>query len=146
MVRSTRVAIADWLWAPVMRSPSQFPGPARSLITGGRPEIMTIRSTNLGVRCLDLAFESARSLDVEGLINGLWAHAHLRLSANSSTEVRLICLGDQRRSILPFTYSRRSDSMAVWRSWAVAAGQLPCDALRGASSPSADRCFAPACG
>jgi hypothetical protein len=29
--------------------------------------------------CLDLAFESASGLDVQGLVNRFWAHTHLRV-------------------------------------------------------------------
>ena len=42
VVRSTRVATADWLWAPMSRSPSQCPGIAQSAASAGRWEMLII--------------------------------------------------------------------------------------------------------
>ena len=50
VVRSTRVPMADWFSIPVVRSPSQCRGIARSSIWGGRSVTMIIGSTNL-LRC-----------------------------------------------------------------------------------------------
>ena len=50
VVRSTSVPMADLLAAPVIRSPSQWPGTARSSTSAGRSLIMTMGSLNRGLR------------------------------------------------------------------------------------------------
>src|ERR1700710_2742686 len=42
LVRSTRTPTEDWLLAPLMKSPSQWPGSSRSSISGGRTWILTM--------------------------------------------------------------------------------------------------------
>ena len=51
VVRSTRVPIAE-LRSPMIRSPSQWPGTARSSASAGRWLIMISGLTNLLPRCL----------------------------------------------------------------------------------------------
>ena len=50
VVRSTSVPIADLLAAPAIRSPSQWPGTARSSTSAGRSLIMTMGSPKRGSR------------------------------------------------------------------------------------------------
>ena len=50
VARSTRVAMAERLLSPVIRSPSQWPGTARSSASAGRSLIMIMGSVNRWVR------------------------------------------------------------------------------------------------
>lgn len=61
---STSVPMALLLAAPVMRSPSQWPGTARSSISGGRSEIIAIGSRKRGLRASGavLGLRAARPL------------------------------------------------------------------------------------
>src|SRR3954449_2552453 len=92
VVRSTRVPIAE-LPSPRIRSPSQWPGTARSATSDGRALIMTSGVTNFlprprvraaGTRsarpvrrqATSFALERATSLHVKGLVDGLVRDPH----------------------------------------------------------------------
>lgn len=71
---------------PMVRSPSQCPGTARSSASAGRSLIITIRSLATGLapdaagaqRLGQLPTQLTPALDVEGLVDGLVDHVHLR--------------------------------------------------------------------
>ena len=92
VVRSTKVPTADWWSLPEIRSPSQWPGTARSSTSAGRSEIMTMlgilptwhwprgdvglgRAQTAG----QLPTELASALDIERLVDRLVAHLHHRI-------------------------------------------------------------------
>ena len=92
LVRSTRVPIAE-LFSPMMRSTSQCPGTARFPASAGRWLIMTagvrnvlpgLRTRALGTRSApagaqasgELAPQSAATLNIEGLLDGLVRNPH----------------------------------------------------------------------
>src|SRR5687767_9157504 len=63
---------------PMSRSPSQWPGMARSSTSAGRSEIMTLSA--IGPQAPgQLAAQLATTLDVERLVDRLVRHPHLRV-------------------------------------------------------------------
>src|SRR6266702_1404119 len=91
VVRPARVPIAEALPAPMIRSPSQWPGTARSAASAGRAPLISL-AAGLAQRPpgpqadRQLAAQRAPALHVDRLAAGLVGHPHLRLVGELSLQ------------------------------------------------------------
>ena len=123
VVRSTRVPIALRLPAPQVRSPSRWPGTARSAISAGLSPVMTMGSRNLGrldwpsPRCLRAT--RPRRMAVRSSMHRCPASVRLGLSmppryrSESGRPLR------PAERVLPLrqTFPVRLDTPTVWAAW-----------------------------
>ena len=142
VLRSTSVPIAEPPCAPMIRSPSQCPGTARSSTSAGRSEIITMSVIRAGGRPVaarpaqrpagaqargQLPAQLAPALDVERLVDRLVADPHLLI-------VGEVHAGRDGRSVLGSTAAGRSACPA---HTVAAAGCRP--ASRSSAGPPAPR-------
>ena len=142
VVRSTRVPIVE-LCSPRIRSPSQWPGTARSSASAGRWVIMIWGLTNLLPRCWvralgtrsarpvrrtshEFAFERSSTLHVERLVDGFVRYSHGLIMGEIDPEPVRDLLGAPRAcpaSILSWPVTATDPAhLGSWHELAIGAG------------------------
>ena len=92
VVRSTRVPVALRLPAPQIRSPSQWPGTARSATSAGRSPVMAMGSRDLGVSGLAVAAVPAGGAPPSHGMFGLESRLSLALHVDGLVDGLVVCV------------------------------------------------------